>query len=154
MIAVETVLVVLAAVGSGAVGGVFFTFDGFVLRALARLPGDGGADAMRAINVTAVRPPLMIAMFGTAALAVAVVVLGARTDDGVRAALLVGGSLTYLLGVIGTTIARNVPLNDALAAERTGAMWERYLRSWGRTNRVRTVAGLLGAAALTVGLTR
>ncbi|MFC4555360.1 DUF1772 domain-containing protein [Georgenia faecalis] len=150
----ETAGVAVTAVGCGAVGGIFFAFDTVVMPALARLPGTGGADTMRAINVAAVRPGLMTAMFGTAALSVGVLVLAARSDDGVRAALLAGGAGAYLVGVIGTTVVRNVPLNDALAADRTGEVWPRYLRSWGRANRVRTASGLLAAGALAAAVGR
>ncbi len=62
---------VAAAVGAGVVAGVWFAFSGFVMAAFDRLPAAQAEDAMRAINVTALRPPLMIAMFGTAALCIA-----------------------------------------------------------------------------------
>jgi uncharacterized membrane protein len=149
---VATALVVLTAVGSAAVGGVFLAFDGFVLRALGDLPGAGGADAMRAINITAVRPPLMVAMFGTAALALAVLAVGVTAGGGARAVLLVGGAVAYLVGVIGTTMVRNVPLNDALARDTSDETWARYRHSWGRANLVRTVSGLVGSAALVLAL--
>ena len=64
-------LVVAAAVGSGLVAGVFAAFSGFVMRAFAGLPAAAGATAMRAVDVTAVRPPLMTLLFGTAVLDVA-----------------------------------------------------------------------------------
>ena len=60
-------LTVVTAVGSAIVGGVLFAFSGFVMAGLDRLrPGEAVA-AMNAINVTAVRPPLMLAMLGTLA---------------------------------------------------------------------------------------
>ena len=56
------------------------------------------------------------------------------------------------------TIARNVPLNDRLAALERGdtggaALWEEYLDRWTAWNHVRTVTSLAAAAALTVALT-
>ena len=48
------------------VAGVFFAFSAFVMRALARLPAPQGIAAMRAINVVAVTPAFMVALFGTA----------------------------------------------------------------------------------------
>ena len=144
------VLVGAAAVGSGVVAGVLGAFSGFVMPALARLPDDGGADAMRSINVTAVRPPLMIALFGTAFLAVAAVVL-VLTRGGADGAvgLTIAGASSYLLGVIGVTGAVNVPLNDRLAAG-TGPTWPDYVRSWTGWNHVRTAAALAAAVAFTV----
>lgn len=148
-----TVLTALAAVGSGTVGGVFFAFDSFVLRGLARLPEGTGADAMRSINVTAVRPAFMTALFGTAALAVGVVVVGARSPETAERVLLVGGGGAYLVGTVLTTIVRNVPLNDALEA-RQGATWAHFLTAWGGANRVRTAAALVASAAFTAALAR
>ena len=63
--AVNTVRLV-AALGCGAVGGVFFAFSTFVMRGLGRLPAAHGSAAMQAINVTAVSPLFMISLFGTA----------------------------------------------------------------------------------------
>lgn len=147
-------VVVPAAVGSGLVAGVFFGFSGFVMRALGSLPPAAGAAAMRAVNVAAVRPPLMAALFGTALLdgvAAAGVLAG---GPGHRAgALVLTGTGVYLAGVVGVTVAANVPLNERLAATAPGsaaeaAVWEGYLRRWTRWNTVRTVAGVVAGAAL------
>lgn len=153
-----TALVVAAAVGSGLVAGVFFAFSGFVVRALASLPPGAGAAAMRAVNVTAVRPPLMTALFGTAVLDVAAAVAVLAGGPGDRAGLLVGaGAAVYLAGVVGVTAVVNVPLNDRLAAEVPGtpgadAVWASYTRRWTRWNTVRTVAGTAASAAMAASL--
>ena len=56
----------------------FFAFSSFVMKALARLEAAQGITAMQAINVTAISPAFMLALFGTAtacaALAVAALV--------------------------------------------------------------------------------
>ena len=131
----------LTAVACALVGGVFFTFSGFVMAALGRLTDDAGSAAMRAVNVTAVRPPLMLALFGTAAACVAVLVTG-------PSALQVAGAVVYLVGTVGVTVAANVPLNDAL--EREAATWPRYRRTWTRWNHLRTAAALAAAVLLVV----
>ncbi len=147
-------VVVPAAVGSGLVAGVFYGFSGFVMRALSGLPPATGAAAMRAVNVAAVRPPLMTALFGTALLdgvAAAGVLTGGPVDR--SGALVLAGAGAYLAGVVGVTVAANVPLNDRLAAAAPGspaeaAVWAGYTRRWTRWNTVRTVAGAVAAAAL------
>ncbi|SEO72096.1 DUF1772 domain-containing protein [Trujillonella endophytica] len=151
-------LVVAAAVGSGLVAGVFFGFSGFVMRALGGLPPADGAAAMRAVNVTAVRPPLMTALFGTALLVVAAAV-GELADGPVdrASALVLAGAAAYLVGVVGVTVAANVPLNDRLAGTEPGgaaegAVWADYLRRWTRWNTVRAGAGAVAAAALAASL--
>lgn len=50
-----------------------------------------------------------------------------------------------IIGMLGCTIAFNVPLNrrlDAAAPAEGAALWARYLRQWTRWNHLRTVASL------------
>lgn len=145
----------VAALGCALVGGALFTFSSFVMPALARIPDAQGTTAMQSINVTAVRPPFMLPVFGTAALCVALVVVGIVQWGDRRAWLLVAGGVLYLLGTIVVTMAANVPLNDALAAVTAGtaeaeAQWADYLRTWTAWNHVRVVAAM-GASGLLVG---
>lgn len=146
------ILTVVAAVGSGLVAGTFFAFTGFVMPALARLPAAQGIVAMQSVNVTAVRPPLMSALFGTAAVWVVVLVLVLVEGGGARTAVVLGGAACYLLGAVGVTAARNVPLNttlDALdpVASDSGPAWSGYLRSWTRWNTLRAVAAAVSTCA-------
>ena len=152
-----TTLTVAAAVGCGLNGGVFFAFSSFVMPALARLRPALGAAAMQSINVAAVTPAFMTALFGTAALCVGVVVAGVAALDERFGGWLVAGGLVYLFGTIATTGAYHVPRNNALAAvdadSADGAqVWTRYLREWTAMNHVRAVAGTAAAALLIVGV--
>ena len=61
------VLKLFAALGCGLVAGVFFAFSTFVMSALTRLQAAQGIAAMQSINITAINPPFMVALFGTAA---------------------------------------------------------------------------------------
>ena len=88
------VLTVATAIGSAAVGGVFFAFSTFVMPALRRLPAAQGIAAMQSINVTALLPPLMLLMFGTALACVALIVVA--VVDG--SPWLVAGAAVYLVG--------------------------------------------------------
>jgi uncharacterized membrane protein len=138
-------LTVVAAVGCGAMGGVFFAFSAFVMGALRRLPAAQGIAAMQSINVVAVTPVFMTALFGTAAVCIAAVATGE----------IAGGAL-YLLGVIAVTLVYNVPRNNALAAVEPGTaeaerVWSRYLVEWTAANHVRTVSGLAASAVLIAG---
>ncbi|MEP7025908.1 MAG: anthrone oxygenase family protein [Actinomycetota bacterium] len=146
------VITVTAAVGCGAVGGVFFAFSALVMSGLTRLPAAHGLEAMKSINITAVRPPLMLALFGTAALCVVLAVRAISTWGDRRATLLLAGALLYLLGAIVLTIAYNVPLNNHLAtlsahAPGAAAQWHSYAQNWTIANHIRAAAGL-GATAL------
>jgi hypothetical protein len=59
-------LTIVTALGCGLCAGVFFAFSSFVMKALARLPPADAVAAMQAINVVAVTPAFMAALFGTA----------------------------------------------------------------------------------------
>ena len=103
---------------------------------------------MRAVNVTALRPPLMTALFGTAALCVAAAVAVLAGGGPV-----VTGAVAYLAGAVLVTAGANVPLNEELRRSVPGtpegdAVWARYLRVWTRWNTVRVVACTGAAAAL------
>ncbi|MCO1657300.1 anthrone oxygenase family protein [Pseudonocardia humida] len=149
MSALGPVASLVAGVGCAAVGGAFFTFSTFTMQGLTRLPDEAGAEAMRSINRTAPRPPFMALLFGSAAAAAAVAVAdlvsGART-----APLTVSGAALYLVGTIGVTMAGNVPLNNALEAERgrPTRLWRDYAHRWTRLNHVRTVTSLAAGALL------
>ena len=129
-------LTIAAAVGCAAMGGVFFAFSSFVMPGLRRLPAAQGVAAMQAINVAAVTPLFMTALFGTALACVAAIAV----DGAVFAAL-------YLVGVIAVTLVYNVPRNNALAAEGE-LVWERYLVEWTAANHVRAVSGIAAAVLL------
>jgi uncharacterized membrane protein len=150
-------LTLLAALGSGLVGGVFFGFSGFVMKALARLRPAQGIAAMQSINIVAVTPPLMVALFGTALACVALVVSSLpKWREPVAMLRLAGGGL-YLVGAVLVTIVRNVPMNNTLASvdpESTegATQWTRYVPGWTTWNTVRTIAAIAAAVMLSLAL--
>lgn len=149
----NNILLTAGIVGCGIVSGVFFAFSGFVMPALGRLPTSQGIAAMQAINITAVTPPLMIALFGTAAVCAAIAVEAVLAWGTPGAALRLLAALLYIIGVVGVTMAFNVPRNNALAAldpqsAQAATEWASYLREWTAWNSVRTVASGLAAIAL------
>lgn len=148
-------LYVLAAIGAGLIGGLFFAFSNFVMQALARVPAQSGAAAMQSINVTVLNPLFFAVFFGTGAicLILAVMALPARGEPASIACL--AAAVLYLVGTIGVTIVFNVPLNERLARlpladPDLAAVWAHYLDVWTKWNHVRTVASLLAAALFTV----
>lgn len=151
------VLTFCTALGCGLIAGAFFAFSTFIMKALARLPAPQGIAAMQSINVFAVTPVFMTALFGTAAacllLAVSTLFVWQRPGAG----YLIVGSLFYVVGTVLVTIVFNVPRNDALAAVNPASadgarLWMDYVSGWTAWNHVRTVAALVAAALLTVGL--
>ena len=72
-----TTVLFLLCIGAGIVGGVFFAFSTFVMKALAQLPASQGVAAMQRISVVVINPLFMGAFMGTALLAAACIVLRA-----------------------------------------------------------------------------
>jgi uncharacterized membrane protein len=142
------------ALGCGLVGGVFFAFSSFVMPALGRLPAAQAIAAMQSINVMAITPVFMLALFGTALCCAVLAVVALVRPDDVGASAVLAGSGLYLVGTIFVTMAFNVPRNNRLAAAHAapseGALWTEYLTSWTRWNHVRTGAALGASAFMTV----
>ncbi len=150
-------LKLFAALGCGLMAGVFFAFSTFVMSALAQLQPAQGIAAMQSINIKAINPLFMMVLFGTAVACIFLAVFSLLKWHQPGAAYLLLGSLLYLVGAVGVTIAFNVPLNDALAtvqADSTGGanLSTRYLANWTFWNHVRTVAALAAAASITIAL--
>lgn len=140
-----TVLLVLCALGSGAIGGVFFAFSNFVMPALARIAPAEGIHAMQAINVTVLNRLFLGAFMGTGLLSLATIVGAVLNWDGAGSLCAVLGGGAYVLGSILVTLRGNVPLNNALMrvtqADTLGeATWRSYVRDWTRWNTLRTIA--------------
>jgi uncharacterized membrane protein len=143
-------LTLAAVVGAGLVGGVFFAFSNFVMRALGRLRPSEGAAAMQSINITVITPTFMTALFGMGVASLVLIGWGLADLDEPYAGWLIAGGVIYLIGEIATTGAYHVPRNNALArvdpqSEKGARVWGTYLVEWTRMNHVRTVAGLAAA---------
>jgi uncharacterized membrane protein len=146
-----------AAMGCGLIAGVFFAFSTFVMPALARLQANQGIAAMQSINMTAINPLFMLALFGTAAACLFLMITLLLKWQQPGAAYLLVGSLLYLVGTVGVTMVFNVPLNDTLAIAKPDStdsanQWAKYLTDWTFWNHVRTVAALAAAALFTISL--
>src|SRR3712207_2035323 len=126
------VLTLLTALGCAMMAGVFFAFSAFVMKALGSLPAEHGVAAMQAINVAAVTPAFMAALFGTAVACGVLAAWALFAWDEPFAPYLLVGSLLYLGGTVLLTIAYHVPRNDALArvaphSADAESHWARYL---------------------------
>lgn len=150
-------LKLFAAIGCGLVAGVFFAFSTFVMPALARLHPAQGIAAMQSINITAINPLFMFAIFGTAAICCFLSIASCFKWHSPDTAYLLISSLLYLVGAVGVTIAFNVPLNDALAATKPDSsegatLWTKYLSQWTAWNHIRTIAALVSATLFSISL--
>ncbi|RCJ28900.1 hypothetical protein A6770_00415 [Nostoc minutum NIES-26] len=109
------------------------------------------------MNITAINPLFMTAFLGTGAVCILVLVFSLLKWHQPGVAYLLVGSLLYLVGTLGVTIAFNVPLNEALAkiepSSTEGAkLWASYLANWTVWNHIRAAAAFAAAASLTIAL--
>jgi uncharacterized membrane protein len=149
-------LTFVTALACGLVGGIFFAFSTFVMKALSRLPAPQGIAAMQSINITVINPLFMLAFVGTALACIPVGVVALASWGEPWAGFLLAASVLYPLGSIAVTRAFHIPRNDALAVldpERaeSGRYWSGYVVSWTAMNHVRTIVPL-AASALFIGV--
>ena len=150
-------LLVAALVGAAIVGGVFFAFSSFIMKALARVPSPEGIRAMQSINITVINRSFLGTFFATALSSIVLGWIAVVAWPSPFAMYVVAGAALYLFGTFAVTIFANVPLNNQLAdtnptdGEAT-AVWMSYLDRWTTLNTIRTVAALLAVLMYTLGL--
>lgn len=144
--ALSSVLALVAAIGSGMVGGIFFIFSTTIIAALDRGPAEQAVAVMQSINHVILQPLFLGLFVGTALVGIAVV--AAAPGD----PLAWTGAVLYVVGSLGLTRAVNIPLNNALDAAPGGgaAAWEAFRPRWMVGNHVRTVASIAAAVAFTL----
>ncbi|NBA95584.1 DUF1772 domain-containing protein [Pseudomonas sp. R5(2019)] len=147
-------LILLAALGCGLMGGLFFAFSNFVMHALGRLSPANGIAAMQSINLMVLNPLFLSVFMGTSVACLLLIVYALVRWSAPGTLLLTAGSGLFLLGNFVVTMLCNVPRNELLArvevdSDEAQGLWQEYLRDWTRWNHVRTVTAL-GAAALLI----
>lgn len=146
-----------AALGAGLMAGFFYSFSGLVMPSLARRPPAEAIAAMQTINVVVLNPLFFVLFFGPAAAGVALSTFAPFVLPAGQATAAFVASLLYAIGSIGVTIAKNIPLNDELAAASPDSgegagVWSRYLRDWTWWNHARVIACVLSAAGFLLAL--
>lgn len=157
MTLLTTLAVVVALLGAALIGGVFFAFSSFIMKALARLPSAEGIAAMQSINVVVLNHSFLGAFMGTAVLSLLVGVLALIEWGTPSAPYVLAGAVSYLGGTFLVTLFGNVPLNKRLAAvsatdPKAEAVWAHYLKRWTRLNTLRTAAAMAAALLFMLGL--
>jgi len=146
-----------AALASGLVAGVFWAFSSFIMAGLSRLTPPQGISAMSSINVTVIGSGFLITLLVTAVASIALAIANLAAWQGSSSWLYLAACFIYLVGVVGVTMACNVPLNESLAhvdptSAEAAAMWARFVPSWTAWNHVRTLSAFAASAAYVAGL--
>lgn len=152
---ITTILLWIATLGCGVIGGVYFAFSAFIMTSLGRIDQSTGIAVMNAANADILKSAFMPIFMGTTVASTALMGLAIlRWGEPGSVAICAGGAI-YVIGMFVVTAVGNVPLNTALAAVVPsdidgGSIWEGYLKGWILWNNVRMIASL-GATALFVG---
>jgi len=77
MMLLMTIMAALAMISCALVGGVFFAFSSFVMKALARVSPPGGLEAMQAINIVVLNRSFLGLFMGTAVVSLLAAVIAA-----------------------------------------------------------------------------
>jgi len=144
-------LTLVATVGAGLMAGLFFVFSVAIMPAFARIAPTSGMAAMQSINQSILNPWFLAVFFGMALICLVLSGVAITGHYGEGKGYVLAAGILYLIGCIGVTIGRNVPLNNDLAAvtpaDIEGAKrWQRYVHVWTRWNHVRTVSCTASAA--------
>ena len=148
-------------VTTGLMSGLLYGWSVSVIPGTKRVPAGNYVDTMQHINRAIINPAFVVPFMGIPLVLGGAAVMQFRAGDHRRGWLLTGAAVTYVVGVLGVTVGRNVPLNDALDAfdlrGSTSEAVERrrttYERPWNRWHHLRTLASvgsfaLAAAAAL------
>ncbi|NGZ76454.1 anthrone oxygenase family protein [Saccharibacillus alkalitolerans] len=137
-------LLLVCALGTGLMAGLFFVFSNSAMTAFVRMENNRGMAAMQGINASILNRPFLLLFFGTAVLSALCVAVFFGLERESRSPWMLTGALLYLTGGFGITAAFNVPLNRRLAAlpadsSAGQAFWAHYAVVWTRWNHVRTI---------------
>jgi len=148
-------------VTTGLMSGLLYGWSVSVIPGTKRVPAGNYVDTMQHINRAIINPAFIVPFMGIPLILAGAAVMQFRAGDHRRGWLLTGATVTYVVAVLGVTVGRNVPLNDALDAfdlrgSTSDAVERRrttYERPWNRWHHLRTIASvgsfaLAAAAAL------
>lgn len=157
MTTLTVVATITAVIGTALIGGIFFAFSNFVMKALERVPSSEGMLAMQTINVTVLNRWFLGVFMGTAVVSLILAIIAIAGWASAYAPYLFGGAVSYIGGTWLVTAFGNVPLNEELAAVTVddpefSKNWEHYLDRWTTLNSRRTAAALIAAVLFCIGL--
>ncbi len=143
-----TLVLIITAVLTALIGGLFYAYSCSVVLGLGKLSDAEYLKAMQHINREILNPVFFLSFMGTAIL----LPVSAFLFRGQPAFIfLLLAALTYLIGVFGVTVAGNVPMNDMLdrfdiSGATSGAikqMRDNFESRWNFLNNIRTVFSVI-----------
>jgi uncharacterized membrane protein len=142
--------VLFLALWSAIVGGIFWAFSDFIMKALVRAEPASGIEAMQQINKTVIGTQFVAGILLIPVLSIALAVYAWGSMTGLPLFALLLAAVVFVPSVFLMTLAGNVPMNNRLAAldhtsEEGTAYWALYGRRWTRLNHVRSFGSVATA---------
>lgn len=144
-----TVVLIITAVLTALIAGLFYAYSCSVVLGLGKLNDSEYLKAMQNINREILNPVFFMSFMGTAVLLPVSTFLMRGQQPAFIFLLL--ATLAYLIGVFGVTIVVNVPMNDTLdkfdisnsTMEAIKKMRENFENRWNFLNNIRTVFSVI-----------
>lgn len=158
MFTIPKLVLLLAAVTTALMAGLFYAWSISVMPGIARLPDSGFLSAMQEMNRAILNPLFLLCFMGTALLLPAATFLQYSQPVSGRFWLLLLSTMAYLIGVMGVTMIGNVPLNNMLdayqiqtaSAQELAKMRQDFEGPWNRLNTIRTLCVTLSVVLVLV----
>lgn len=143
-----TVLLWAAALSSGLIAGVYFSFSTFIMQAFIKIETTQSIAAMNSINKIILHSLFMPLFFGSSIISVALIIFSFIHWGEVGSELTFIAGIVYFIGMFLCTVIFNVPLNNALARtnlkdNNAQQIWSHYLNVWTQWNHLRMVSSLI-----------
>ncbi|WP_118975611.1 anthrone oxygenase family protein [Taibaiella koreensis] len=151
MLSFSRLLLLLAALTTALMAGLFYSWSVSVTPGIGRLQDAAYLKAFQEMNRAILNPVFLSCFMGTALLLPAATILHYKEVMRPRFWLLAGATLCYLIGVMGVTMMGNVPMNNSLdvfpvetaSLEALAQKRASFEGPWNRLNTIRTVCATL-----------
>lgn len=151
MITLSNILLVITATTTALIAGLFFAWSCSVTIGLARVTDIVYITAMQSMNRAILNPVFLSCFLGTAILLPLSTYIQYSPATLSRFWFLLAASVVYIIGVLGVTMAGNVPLNESLdvfalssaSASEISLQRAAFEGKWNFLNTIRTIASAL-----------
>jgi uncharacterized membrane protein len=148
-------MLIVLAVLTGVMAGIYFTFSVFLIKAMNELPALQAAQAMNKINDVIVNTLFLPIFFGSTLWYAGLVISAFADWQGQSSVLQIIAAAVYVVGMFVVTAFGNVPLNNRLKElenddENLATYWHKYQGTWIRLNHIRTISCILALVILTI----
>ena len=154
----QTIILFLAALSTGLMAGIFFTWTNAVTPGIGRLSDIEYLNALQSMNRVILNPAFYLVFFGAVLLIPLSAALNFRSDSNTIFWLLITSAVIYWIGSFFVTVFGNIPLNNLLDKTNLNVISPedaKNLRSsietkWNNFNLIRTITSVISFMILII----